>query len=473
VDSTSREALGIAGEAVEPLSPLPCPDTYSEATGLGPGDDAVALFAERAAAAVPGFVLTTENMATITQICSRLDGLPLAIELAAARLRAMSPEQVLDRLADRFMLLTRGSRRAPTRQQTLAWSIGWSYDLCTPDEQQLWGRLSVFSGSFELQAAEEICGDHMAAGAFLDLVSSLVDKSILLRSEEHGMVRLRLLETVRDYARKRLEQTGEYLQLRRRHCAWYRQLAHDAVAGWFSARQFQWLDRVQRELPNLREALDFSIFEGGQDALDFVADLYEFWFLRGPFSEARRWLDRGLAAAPNEPTTARARAVYAACMIASTQGDLAAATTRVAEGRELVRQTADPSTLAAVALGDGFTAITAGQLDHACECLQDALDDRNNPTALATALLTLGWAQELRGQSAPVLASYERRLHFRSPMGNRCIGCCTGVDGRRHVAVRRRGPRDTADRREPGSGPGGERSTHCRILIRDTGLDRR
>jgi predicted ATPase len=107
-------------------------------------------------------------------------------------------------------------------------------------------------------------------------------------------------------------------------------LAHDAVAGWFSARQFQWLDRVQRELPNLREALDFSIFEGGQDALDFVADLYEFWFLRGPFSEARRWLDRGLAAAPNEPTTARARAVYAACMIASTQGDLAAATTRVA-----------------------------------------------------------------------------------------------------------------------------------------------
>jgi predicted ATPase len=415
--ATSREALGIAGEAVEPLSPLPCPDTYSEATGLGPGDDAVALFAERAAAAVPGFVLTTENMATITQICSRLDGLPLAIELAAARLRAMSPEQVLDRLADRFMLLTRGSRRAPTRQQTLAWSIGWSYDLCTPDEQQLWGRLSVFSGSFELQAAEEICGDHMAAGAFLDLVSSLVDKSILLRSEEHGMVRLRLLETVRDYARKRLEQTGEYLQLRRRHCAWYRQLAHDAVAGWFSARQFQWLDRVQRELPNLREALDFSIFEGGQDALDFVADLYEFWFLRGPFSEARRWLDRGLAAAPNEPTTARARAVYAACMIASTQGDLAAATTRVAEGRELVRQTADPSTRAAVALGDGFTAITAGQLDHACECLQDALDDRNNPTALATALLTLGWAQELRGQSAPALASYEKALALSKSHG--------------------------------------------------------
>jgi predicted ATPase len=415
--ATSREALGIAGEAVEPLSPLPCPDTYSEATGLGPGDDSVALFAERAAAAVPGFVLTTENMATITQICSRLDGLPLAIELAAARLRAMSPEQVLDRLADRFMLLTRGSRRAPTRQQTLAWSIGWSYDLCTPDEQQLWGRLSVFSGSFELQAAEEICGDHIAAGPFLDLVSSLVDKSILLRSEEHGVVRLRLLETVRDYARERLEQTGEYLQLRRRHCAWYRRLAHDAVAGWFSARQFQWLDRVQRELPNLREALDFSIFEGSQDALDFVADLYEFWFLRGPFSEARRWLDRALAAAPNEPTTARARAVYAACMIASTQGDIAAATALVAEGRVLVQRTADPIARAALAIGDGFTALTTGQLDHACACLQNAIDEHISPTMRGGALITLGWAQELRGESASALASYEKALALSESHG--------------------------------------------------------
>jgi non-specific serine/threonine protein kinase len=313
--ATSREALGIGGETVMPLSPLPCPDTYSDATGLGPGNDAVALFTERAAAAVPGFALTAKNTATIAQICSRLDGLPLAIELAAARLRAMSPDQILDRLSDRFTLLTRGSRRAPTRQQTLAWSIGWSYDLCTSEEQQLWGRLSVFSGSFELQAAEEICGYNMGAEDFDDLVSSLVDKSILLRTEEGGVVRLRLLDTVRDYGRERLEQTGDYWQLRRRHCDWYRQLARDAEAGWFSASQVRWLDRVQRELPNLREALAFSISEGGQDGLDFAADLHQFWFLRGPFSEARRWLDRALASAPSEPTTARARALYAACLI--------------------------------------------------------------------------------------------------------------------------------------------------------------
>jgi non-specific serine/threonine protein kinase len=415
--ATSREALGIVGETVEPLSPLPCPETYSEPTPLGSGNDAVALFAERAAAAVPGFALTTENTATIAQICSRLDGLPLAIELAAARLRAMSPEQILDRLSDRFTLLTRGSRRAPTRQQTLAWSIGWSYDLCTPDEQQLWGRLSVCSGSFELQAAEVICGFDMAAEDFLDLVSSLVDKSILLRTEHNGMVRLRLLDTVREYGRERLEQTDEYPQLRRRHCDWYRQLARDAEAGWFSASQVQWLDRVQSELPNLREALDFSISEGGQDALDFAADLYQFWFLRGPFNEARRWLDRALAAAPNEPTTARARALYAACMITSTQGDIPAATALVAQGRALVQRTADPIAHAAVAIGDGFTALATGQVDHACACLQDAIDERINPTMRGGALVILGWAQELRGESMAAMASYEAALALSESHG--------------------------------------------------------
>lgn len=415
--ATSREGLGIVGETVEPLSPLPCPATYSEPTPLGSPDDAVALFAERAAAAVPGFELTTENAETIAQTCSRLDGLPLAIELAAARLRAMSPAQILDRLSDRFALLTRGSRGAPTRQQTLAWSIGWSYDLCTPDEQQVWRRLSVFSGSFELAAAEDICACDLSAETFDDLVSSLVDKSILLRTEAQGVVRIRLLDTVRDYGRERLEHTDEYPQLRRRHLDWYRQLARDAEAGWFSALQVQWLDRVQRELPNLREALDFSIFEGGQDALDFAADLYQFWFLRGPFNEARRWLDRALAAVPNEPTTARARAIYAACMIASTQGDIAAAAALVGEGRALVQRTVDPIARSAVAIGDGFTALATGQVDHACACLQDALVVGIGPTMRGGALVILGWAQELRGESVAAMACYEGALALSESHG--------------------------------------------------------
>ena len=408
--ATSREALGIGGETVAPLAPLPCPEIPSGATCLGPSYDAVALFAERAAAAVPGFALTAENTVTVAEICLRLDGLPLAIELAAARLRAMSPQQILDRLSDRFALLTRGSRGAPTRQQALAWSIGWSYDLCTPEEQQLWERLSVFSGGFELQAAEEICGFDMAADEFDDLVASLVDKSILLRFEEDGVVRIRLLDTLREYGRHRREQSGGSSQLRRRHCDWYRELARDAEAGWFGAMQVRWLDRVQRELPNLREALEFSISEGGQDALDFVADLHQFWFLRGPFGEARRWLDRALAATPKTPTTARARALYAACMIAGTQGDIPAATALVTEGRALVQQIADPVARAGVAIGDGFTALAVGQLDHACACLQDAIDEHISPTMRGGALIILGWAQELRGESEPAFDCYEKAL---------------------------------------------------------------
>ena len=185
--ATSREALGIGGEAVLRLSPLAFPEADPEPTLGGlPGFDAVALFAERAAAALPGFRLTEDNKATVTQICSRLDGLPLAIELAAARLRAMSPEQLLQRLADRYAVLTRGSRGAPTRQQTLGWSVGWSYDLCTPAEQQLWGRLSVFAGSFELEAAEDICGGDVGPEDVDDLLTALVDKSILIRAESTG-----------------------------------------------------------------------------------------------------------------------------------------------------------------------------------------------------------------------------------------------------------------------------------------------
>ena len=473
--ATSREALGIVGEAVEPLSPLPCPETYSEATGLGPGDDAVALFAERAAAAVPGFALTTENMATIAQICSRLDGLPLAIELAAARLRAMSPDQILDRLSDRFTLLTRGSRRAPTRQQTLAWSIGWSYDLCTPDEQQLWGRLSVFSGSFELQAAEEVCGYDMAAEDFLDLVSSLVDKSILLRTEEQrcgpapvARHRPRLRKGAARADRRKPTTAAATLRLvspigaRRRGGVVQRRAG--SVVGPGATRAVQSAGGVGLQHLRRRSGL----------RLDFVADLHQFWFLRGPFNEARRWLDRALAGAPNEPTTARARALYAACMIASTQGDIPAATALVAQGRALVQRTADPIAHAAVAIGDGFTALAAGQVDHACACLQDAIDERISPTMRGGALITLGWAQELRGESAPALASYEKALALSESHGESMYRILALLSmGARQMALRRRGPCDPADPTEPGSGPGGERSTYCRILLRDTGLDRR
>ncbi len=253
--ATSRETLDVAGEAALRVRPLTLPDSDKEPSLKSlPGYDAVTLFAERAATAVPGFEVTEDNAATVARICIRLDGLPLAIELAAARLRSMSPEQILQRLTNRYELLTRGSRSAPTRQQTLRWSIDWSYDLCLPAEQQLWSRLSVFAGSFELDAAEEVTMYDAEPAGLIDLVASLVDKSILIREGSGAVVRFRMLETLREYGREKLEQDGTLPDLRRRHHSWYRQFALQAESEWIGPRQVAWLARLAREQPNLREA---------------------------------------------------------------------------------------------------------------------------------------------------------------------------------------------------------------------------
>jgi predicted ATPase len=334
--ATSREALGIGGEAVLRLSPLPFPEADAQPTLSNlPTFDAVTLFAERAAATVPDFELTDDDMVTVARICAKLDGLPLAIELAAARLRTISPEQILERLTDRYTLLTRGSRAAPTRQQTLSWSVGWSYDLCTPAEQRLWAQLSVFAGSFELEAAEDICDGHLTPDEFLDLLTALVDKSILLRAQSNGGIRFRLLETLRDYGRDQIQGTDDYLELRRRHRDWYRRLVGDAGADWFSSRQVEWLQRLDREAANLREALRFSMTDSPETALEITGTLHPFGIAHGHLSETRRWLDRTLAAALPEPTIERIRALYGATKIAAIQGDLPAATALVAEGQTL------------------------------------------------------------------------------------------------------------------------------------------
>src|SRR5215212_9532653 len=307
--ATSREALAIGGESVLRLAPLAVPEADQDPTiGGMPGYDAVAVFAERAVAAVPGFELTENNKATVAKICSRLDGLPLAIELAAARLRAMSPEQILKRLDDRYALLTRGSRGAPVRQQTLGWSVGWSYDLCTPAEQRLWCRLSVFAGTFGLDAAEHVWAEDSDSQDLIDLLSSLVDKSILIRTEDSGVVRFRLLDILRDYGDDQLRQTGGSSELRRRHRGWYQRMIDEAQKGWFSSEEVIWIDRTLRR-------------------------------------------------APREPTAIRVKALCAAAMLAALQEDLAAAAASAAEGRALIGQVADPEARAAIDLAEGFAAI--------------------------------------------------------------------------------------------------------------------
>ena len=373
------------------------------------GGDPFEPYCSPTAAAVPGFAFTEDNKATVAEICSRLDGLPLAIELAAARLRAMSPDQILERLADRYTLLTRGRRGAPPRQQTLAWSIGWSYDLCSPGEQQLWARLSVFAGSFELEAAEHICGDGTSE-ELLDLVSSLVDKSILIRAESRGAVRFRLLDTLRDYGREKVRETGNYRTLRRRHLDWYRSLTRDAAAEWFSSRQTDWIKRLDRELPNLREAVEFGLIDYPKAAAQMAVDLCPFWISHGLLGEGRRWLDRALDATPPDAISERVETLYYVSMLASLQGDVREGADRAREAREAAEQTADPAAHALADIVEGFAALLGGDPEHACRRLEAAVDACDNLVPRAAALLFLARAHELRGDMAEALAWNEKVL---------------------------------------------------------------
>ncbi|MGV9949648.1 protein kinase domain-containing protein [Rhodococcus aetherivorans] len=421
--ATSREPLAIGGEAVLAVPPLPVPDPEIERqTSLRASAryEAVALFVERAAAAVPGFALTEDNAATVARICHRLDGLPLPIELAAARLRALSPEQILDRLTDRYTLLTRGHRGAPTRQQTLRWCIDWSYELCTAVEQRVWGRVAVFAGSFDLDAAEQVCGEGLAAGEVLDTLTALVDKSILIREEAGSVVRFRMLETLRDYGAEKLGRSGEDLGVRRRHRDWYEALALTAEAEWISARQLDWIARLKREQPNLRAALEFSVEDDPAAGLRTATALYLFWSSQGFYHEGRRWYERLLARQDGPPTLERAKGLYAASVMASVQGDLPAGTTMVAHGRTLAAQTTDPLIRAFVDAADGRLGVLRGDLDHARSHLESALAQfsaRGDRTLETTALTTLGTAYGLSGLTEQAVECHERVLAITNTHG--------------------------------------------------------
>ncbi|WP_433634879.1 protein kinase domain-containing protein [Nocardia sp. CA-120079] len=423
--ATSREPLGVGGEAVLRVRPLAVPEADRRPSLRGaPRYEALTLFVERAAAAVPGFALTENNVATVAAICRHLDGLPLAIELAAARLRALSPEQILQRLTDRYALLTHGSRSAPSRQQTLRWSIDWSYSLCTAAEQALWAQLSVFAGSFELDAAEQVCLDDLAGEDLLDVLIALVDKSILIREESGSVVRFRLLETIRDYGRDKLREAGQYTQLRRRHGGWCRQLAETADADWISPRQLDWIARLDREQPNLREALDFCLSDIGAEsdaALSFASALQPFWFSRGQISEARHWLDRALAHGTATATAVRAKALWRASLVAEAQEDAPAAAALVVQARTLADATAHPTVHAFADLTQALHAARCGRPADARAPLEAAIESfvaQDDVYGQIFALLGLGWTHALQENSAAALFYHERALAITESHGD-------------------------------------------------------
>ncbi|WP_067899545.1 protein kinase domain-containing protein [Nocardia vaccinii] len=377
--ATSRESLDVRGEAVMRVDPLtaPSPDWEASLRGL-PKYDAVSLFAERAAETVPGFEISESNKADIAGICSRLEGLPLAIELAAARLRTMSPAQILERLTDRYALLTRGSRDVPTRQQTLRWSIDWSYELCTEAEQLLWSRLSVFAGGFELEAVERVCRPDSVVDNPLDILSSLVDKSIVIREETNGVVRFRILETLREYGAYKLRAQGEYVRLGRAHRDWCVQLASDAEAAWISDRQLDWIERLDREQSNLRKAIEFCVMDESKEAADtglrIVNALTQYWLVRGRFSEARQWLDRVLNHPAPQSSPDRVEALFASSLMAALQGDLQFAAAMFKEIRRIADRTTDPLIHALAAMSEAFQALVRGELPRACSVMETAVE---------------------------------------------------------------------------------------------------
>ena len=284
--ATSREPLGIPGEVLVPVGPLALPA-------------AVELFVDRARAVRPGFTADGQTRPVIDDICRRLDGLPLAVELAAARVRSLTLATLAERLDDRFRLLTGGARTALPRQQTLRAVVDWSYDLLFEDERRLFARLSVFAGGCELAAAEEVCADdQVPSGEILDVLSRLVDKSLVAAPDAGRDTRFTQLQTLWQYGRDRLNESGEVDGMSARHAAYYRQMAEEAHEGLRGATGPMWRERLTSELGNLRTALDWFIAKGDADAaLSLASGMAWLWFINSDFAEGARWLGDALGAA--------------------------------------------------------------------------------------------------------------------------------------------------------------------------------
>ena len=421
--ATSREPLRVVGEAVLPVPPMaaPEPERSGGAAGLS-RYEAVALFTERAAAAVPGFALTEDNYRAVAALCYRLDGLPLGIELAAGRLRSLSPEQILSKLDDRYALLTGGERGRPDRQQTLRASIEWSYQLCTPQEQRLWARLCVFAGSFELDAVEGVCTGDIAGDEIVDLVSGLVDKSIVVRHERGTVAQYRLLETIREFGLERLNEVGDGPALRLRHLQWYAALVHTAKTEWISERQVYWLARVAAESANIRSALDFCLNElGDADAvLEILVGipLGIFW-ARGRLGEGRYWLDEALARS-SQVTVLRVLAILRNSALAMVGGEFAAGNQLLDEARGLIPQVSDPMVLTQLHYVAAHSAHYAGDLPRAASELEQALATSTSGTDLdgyLDVVQSLAFFASMAGEHERSKACYEEIIQLTEPRG--------------------------------------------------------
>jgi predicted ATPase/DNA-binding SARP family transcriptional activator len=432
--ATSRQSLGIAGESVwrVPSLDLPPAPTSEREDGTGSEEDrlarlqeyaAIRLFAERALQSYAGFRLTARNAPAVTRICRRLDGIPLAIELAAARMRALPPEQIASRLDNRFRLLTDGSRTAPPRQQTLLATLDWSYDLLSAQEQAMLCHLAVFAGGWTLDAAEAVCADF---DDVLDLLSSLVDKSLVVfevRGEAAG--RYRLLETIRQYGQERLAEMEEGPAMRGRHRDYFLALAEAVEPLLSGPEQGMWLERLETEHVNLRAALDWcqAEEEGAEAGLRLAGALYFFWQVRGYLSAGRAYLGKALGRkGAARRTKVRAKASLGAGILATYHSDYGAAEALYEESLTISRELGDRRGIAAALYKLGSVAYYRGDYEAArvlCEESLSIFREIGDREGIVYSLHELGNVAGVQGDYGTARTLREESLAINREVGNR------------------------------------------------------
>ena len=422
--ATSREALGVAGEVRWVVPPLSIPDPWpSTEIGELKRSEAVRLFTERARDRFPDFELTPQNARSVTEICRRVEGIPLALELAAARIGVLSVEQIAARLEDALSLLTVGDRTTESRQQTLRKTLEWSHGLLGDEEQGLFARLSVFAGGWTLDAAEVVVGgDGIEERSILDVLSQLIDKSLLTTGADASQeARYRMLEPVRQYASGCLVALGTAERLQRRHAEYFLKMAESAEPELKGQRQLMWLEQLEVEHDNLRKSLSWATEQQTEWGLRLGGALWRFWYARGHLSEGRRVLERALARSDAVATPARVKALDGAGWLMYVQGDYLQAEDMFAEQLRLSRALHDDAGVARSLGNLGALALSRGNHERATRLLEESLivlRRLGNSEDSISVLNELGSLASARGELARAVTLHEEALALSREVGD-------------------------------------------------------
>ena len=438
---SSRAVLRVYGEQELPVNPLQLPDPRSLPSLAALSQyEAVKLFIERAVAVKPDFQITNENAPAVAGICERVDGLPLAIELAAARVKLFAPQALLGRLDKRLQqVLSGGARDLPGRQQTLAGAIAWSYDLLDEPHKRLFRRLSVFARGASLDEAEEVCGGPDLGIDVLTGLDELADQSLLRRLPDFEEPRLLMLQVVREYAAERLEESGEVAAIKDRHAAAYQALAEKAAPQLFGPDRKQWLDRLERDHDNFRAAFDWAIANGDAPrAMSLGAAFWRFWQMRGNLREGRARMEAILAMSP-APTEERARALEAAAGIAYWQADMEAAQRWYDENLELIRATGDKRKLADALYNTSFPKLV-GRTDlvNALRMAEEALaifQELGDKAGSARSQWSIGNALYFHDRNQEAAVALDKAIELNRKLDNR-FGLGWALHTRALVAIK-------------------------------------